>query len=90
MKAVNIAYDDIDEITILLNRCFNEMQYEDNGYTFDEDTIKDSLAYWLKNGIVVVTRQNYTITGVGVVFIIPSFMDRNNIRAIEAAWHSDP
>ena len=90
LEVLNATIDEIDEITLLLKRCFNEMEYEESGYSFDSTTIKEQLSYWIKHGIVVITKHQNIITGIGIVFIVPTFMDKHNIHAIEAAWHSDP
>lgn len=82
--------DDLDSITILLEKFFNEMKFGKYGFSFDIETVKKTLAYIIEEGVAVINEDNGHMNGVGLVLIVPSFMNNKDIRAIETTWHAEP
>jgi hypothetical protein len=82
--------EDMFQAIALLQRCYEEMQYDQNGHSFDIKSVFNSLISCMENGIVLIVKESEKVKGIACVFFFPSFMDFNNMQAIEAVWHSDP
>jgi hypothetical protein len=81
--------EDLFEAVALLQRCYEEMKYDENGHSFDIVSVFRSLVSCVQNGIVLIVKEE-RLLGIGCVFLMPSFMDANHMQAIEAVWHADP
>lgn len=74
---------DMPHIMAILERAYQEMDYQAAGYSFDYES-----AYR-----VVVGNLDTTFVdpdGVASYMIVPSIMNCNEWRAVEYIWHSDP
>jgi len=86
----NARINDIDQMVIFLKKCFDEMEYAKVGYSYDIGTVRKTIKHCIETGVAIVYEIKDRIMGIGLVFLVPSFMDANNIIAVEIAWHSDP
>jgi hypothetical protein len=82
--------EDMFQAIALLQRCYEEMKYDQNGHSFDIKSVFNSLISCMETGIVLIAKELGKVKGIACVFFFPSFMDTNNVQAIEAVWHSDP
>ena len=84
--------DDIGEMVPLLERCFAEMRYEESGYKFNPDSVAKTTGLFIEQGHVCVVSidDSGAINGIGIVAVVPSFMDESHVLATETVWHSEP
>ena len=89
MVGVRLAdLSDIPGMIDMLKRCFDEMDFKSNGYSFDRDSCVSTLQFVIGGGGFVIV--NDEITAIFGVFNVPSFMDYADHKMTEFVFHTDP
>ena len=84
--------DDIDSLETFIDKCFVEMSYQENGYSYNAETIKKRLSLCMgsDDGLIIINEDNEEINGCMAMVLAESLADENNIMAHECVWHALP
>lgn len=83
---------DIHDALLMLKRGYDEMDFDANGDSFDFDSCVEFLKQNISNpsSTVLIAEDNNSIVGTIAFALYPFYMDKNNLKAVEFIWHSDP
>lgn len=83
---------DIHDALTMLKRCYDEMEFDSNGDSFDYISCVDFLRLNINSSLatVLIAEEDKLIVGTIAFTLYPFYMDKNNFKAVEFIWHSDP